>query len=79
MALQAGISDWWANRFGGKFELQICHVPEILLLEKFLAGAIFASHTLLHCAGYHSDSSTIIFNLSMLSNDVSGISGKSHL
>ena len=43
---QAGISIWGESRFGGKFELQICHLPEILLLEKFLAGAIFASHTL---------------------------------
>ena len=31
--------------FGGKFELQRCHVPKLLLIDKFLAGAIFAGHT----------------------------------
>ena len=44
MALQAGISIWWAFRFGGKFKSQICQVPKLTLLLGFLAGVIFASH-----------------------------------
>ena len=44
MALQAGISIWWAFRFGGKFKSQICEVPKLTLLLGFLAGVIFASY-----------------------------------
>ena len=44
MALQAGISIWWAFWFGGKFKSQICEVPKLTLLLGFLAGVIFASH-----------------------------------
>ena len=47
MALQAEISIWWAKRFGGKFELQICHIPKLLLIDEFLAGAIFCKLCLL--------------------------------
>ena len=45
MAPQAGISIWGEFRVGGKFNSQIWLVPELLLLDEFLVGAIFASHT----------------------------------